>query len=343
MSNTFIEKFKSPQPSKSEPNRTRWKTKALCNICNKEFTINSSNYCTTKPCVQCQKRLRGKANFFKKAQQKFGDAFDLKQANLDYVNYTTPVTVRCRKHNHSYKIKPVHFVANSYTTAPHKGGCNKCAIEASKEYLSKPIEHYLKHLNEKFPEIKVVDIPKNASNNLSKITLSCPAHGHFVKTLADLVRLHPSTSSMCPLCSQEKLAWNTRTARTDVKGYVYSVKFTDVNLYKCGVTYKTVKERFKGVLDKVEELWLIELPTLEKAFILENAIFRKYNNHRTCYPDTSFGGYTEFLSINVEKPDERFIEEILCRKESNSGEPLPSNVEGNPERSLDTSQETCRD
>ena len=39
----------------------------------------------------------------------------------------------------------------------------------------------------------------------------------------------------------------------------------------------------------------------------------------------------------------RFIEEILCRKESNSGEPLPSNVEGNPERSLDINQETCRD
>ena len=50
-----------------------------------------------------------------------------------------------------------------------------------------------------------------------------------------------------------------------------------------------------------------------------------------------------FLSINVEKPDKRFIEEILCRKESNSGEPLPSNVEGNPERSLDINQETSRD
>ena len=42
-------------------------------------------------------------------------------------------------------------------------------------------------------------------------------------------------------------------------------------------------------------------------------------------------------------PDKRFIEEILCRKESNSGEPLPSNVEGNPERSLDINQETSRD
>jgi hypothetical protein len=317
--------------------------KALCNTCSKEFTISSSRYFQNKPCVQCQKRLRGKTNFFEKAKKKFGNAFDLEQAKLDYVDYTTPVTVRCKKHNHTYKIKPVHFVANSYANAPHKGGCSKCAVEASKEYLSKPIEHYLKHLNDKFPNIKVVTTPKDTSSNLNKITLSCPIHGDFVKTLADLVRLHPDTSSMCPLCSQEKLAWNTRTARTDVKGYVYFVKFTEASLYKCGVTYKGVKERFKGVLSKIEELWVIELPTLEKAFILENALFRKYSKYRTCYPDTTFGGYTEFLSINVEKPDERFIEEILCRKESNSGEPLTSNVEGNPERSLDNCQETCRD
>ena len=44
--------------------------------------------------------------------------------------------------------------------------------------------------------------------------------------------------------------------------------------------------------------------------------------------------YNTFIE-NVEKPDKRFIEEILCRKESNSGELLPSNVEDNPERKLE--------
>ena len=34
------------------------------------------------------------------------------------------------------------------------------------------------------------------------------------------------------------------------------------------------------------------------------------------------GGYTEFFISKINKPDEAFIEEILCLKESNSGELL---------------------
>lgn len=343
MCNTFIEEIKLSCPSLSEPNRTRLHVKAHCHNCDKEYVIRKSSYNASKPCPQCQKRLRGKQKFLEKAKQKFGDKFDLTKAEIEYFDYSTPVTVRCIKHDHEYKIKPVHFVANSYDNAPHKGGCPKCASESSKTYLNKPITHYLQHLNDKFPAIKVNKLPEDTTSNLNIIELICPIHGVFTKTLADLVRTNPATSSLCPHCSREKLAWNTRQTRTDVAGTVYFVKFTDVNLYKCGVTYKSINERFKGVLSKVEVIWTIELPTLEQAYALEVALFRKYRDFRTTYHDTSFGGYTEFLSINVEKPDERFIEEILCRKESNSGEPLPSNVEGNPERSLDTYQETCRD
>lgn len=343
MYNTFIEELRLPSPTSSEPNRTRLYIKAECHHCNNEYIIKKPSYSPEKHCPSCEKRLRGKLNFLEKAKQKFGNQFDLTKAEQEYFDYSTPVTIRCVKHDHEYKIKPVHFVANSYDNAPHKGGCPKCAIEASKAYLNKPMTHYLQHLNDKFPTIKVSKLPESTSSNLNTIELICPTHGVFTKTLADLVRLNPDTSSLCPHCSKEKLAWNTRQARTDVPGTVYFVKFTDVDLYKCGVTYKSINERFKGVLSKIEVIWTVDLPTLEQAYSLEVALFRQYREFRTTYSDTSFGGYTEFLSINVEQPDERFIEEILCRKESNSGEPLPSNVEGNPERSLDIHQETCRD
>ena len=46
------------------------------------------------------------------------------------------------------------------------------------------------------------------------------------------------------------------------------------------------------------------------------------------------GGYTELITQEINKPTERFIEEILCLKESNSGKLLPSSVEDNPERKL---------
>jgi hypothetical protein len=69
--------------------------------------------------------------------------------------------------------------------------------------------------------------------------------------------------------------------------------------------------------------------------------FRKYNAYRTNHPDTSLGGYTEFFSVPFNKPSQPFIEEILCRKESNSGELPPTTVEDNPERS--PAMGTCND
>lgn len=343
MYNTFIEELRIPNPSNLEPNRTRLYIKAKCYYCNSEYEIRKSSYSTEKYCPSCEKRAKGKQKFLEKAKQKFGDRFDLTITAQEYFDYFTPVTVKCVKHGYEYKIKPVHFVANSYSNAPHKGGCSKCAVESSKAYLNKPITHYLQHLNDKFPAIKVNKLPENTISNLNIIELICSEHGIFTKTLADIIRTSPNNSSLCHYCSREKLAWNIRQTRTDVPGTVYFVKFTDVNLYKCGVTYKTLNERFRGVLSKIEVLWTINLPTLEQAYALEIALFRYYKEFRTTYPDNSFGGYTEFLTINVNKPDERFIEEILCRKESNSGKLLPSNVEDNPERSLDIPQETCRD
>jgi hypothetical protein len=341
--NTIIKQYRESTNSSSEPNRTRPMTEFECGVCKTVNTIRSSSYKEDKPCRSCQKREIGKRNLIKRNKEKFGDKFDISKALEEYVDYKTPVTVTCLIHNHSYKISPTHFTAHSYDNAPHKGGCSMCAVEASKKYLNKPIDHYLKHLNDKWPNIKVATLPENTNSNLNKIELECPHHGKFTTTLARLVSGDPNKSKLCPSCSKELLAWNTRTVRTDVKGKVYFVKFKNENLYKCGVTYQTVNTRFKGYLSQIEILWEIEFDTLEEAYIVETAIFRKYKHLRTNFPDTSFGGYTEFLTEFIEKPDKRFIEEILCRKESNSGEILPSNVEDNPERSLDNHQETCRD
>lgn len=343
MSNTFIKEFRAPCPSTTEPNRTRLFVESLCEHCNEIYVVRKSSYKPTSTCPQCAKRLRGKANFFKRAEQKFGNKFDLVEAKTEYFDCLTPVTVRCVVHDHKYKIRPIHFVGNSYDNAPHKGGCAKCAVEASRKYLNKPITHYLQQLNDKFPNIKVHKVPTNTNSNMNPIELICPVHGVFTKTLADIVKLSPSSTSLCPTCSREKLAWNTRTTRTDIPGKVYLVHFEKENLYKCGVTYKTIEDRFKAVLSNITPIWIVELPTLEQAYQLEVALFRYYAKFRTTYPDTSFGGYTEFLTTAIAKPDERFIEEILCRKESNSGKTLPSKVEGNPERSLEDIQETCRD
>ena len=89
-------------------------------------------------------------------------------------------------------------------------------------------------------------------------------------------------------------------------------------------------------------MWTINLSTLADAFLLEMHLFRKYQQYKVKDKDIiKFGGYTELLNYNIEKPTEAFIEEILCLKESNSGKLLASKVEDNPELSLEIGK--CND
>lgn len=338
--NTFIREYRASKASAAEPNRTRPYIEFICFHCKKTVSMLKASYKEDKPCRECVKRLRGKDSFLRAAKGKFGDAFDLTLAEQEYFDYTTPVSITCNKHNYTYKIKPVHFVAASYDNQPHKGGCPKCAEEINKSKNRKSINHYLSILTNKFPEIEVIS-HGNAETSLETIQLNCKVHGKFEKTLAKIVNSDPSITNLCPTCSSERHAWRSRMAREDIPGFVYFVKFKDVNLYKCGVTYKTVNDRLKGHLENIDQLWLLKFDTLSDAYFFEYQFFREYKEYKCKYPDTSLGGYTEFFNSAIPKPSKRFIEEILCRKESNSGELPPQHSEDNPERSL--KRGTCND
>ena len=222
MENILIREFKQPKPTQLEPGRTRPYVEFTCGICNQVCTMHKPGYSSSKPCINCQKRLRGKANFLLAAKRKFGDAFDLSQADAEYVDYSTPIPITCNTHNCTYMIKPVHFVANSYPNAPHKGGCPDCAKDIQLTKNRKSIDYYLQILADNFPTISVVS-HGTATTNQELITLSCPLHGEFTKTLAKVRSSNPAITNLCPHCSHEQHAWRTRMARTDIPGTVYFV------------------------------------------------------------------------------------------------------------------------
>lgn len=321
MKNTVTKTFRKSMNCKTEVNRTREFTIFICGECNKEVTINSSNYNEYKPCVTCLKRQRGKENFIRKAIAKFGNAFDISKAILEYNGPVSPVTIRCIKHDYEYSITPTRFTAKAYKNQPAKGGCPKCAYEVQLHKNNKSIDHYLGLLKSKFPSIAVV-AHGSAVTNLERIELNCPIHGNFVKTLAAIVKTSPSTSNLCPHCSREKLSWHTRQARTDIPGIVYFVYFKSIDKFKLGVTYKTVKERLRGYLNDIEIVWTYELPELADAYHIECTLFRKFKEFKTTHPDKHFGGYTEFVNSYIPKPSKRFIEETLCRKKPKQGNSL---------------------
>jgi predicted RNA-binding Zn-ribbon protein involved in translation (DUF1610 family) len=332
MKNVIIDKFRKQM---NEPNRTRPFIRFVCWRCNKEIVIAESLHLDEKPCKGCCRSILAEQRFFKRAKEKFGDKFDLSE--VLYINSTTKVKVRCTIHNHSYYINPSVFVGKGYSKLqiPQKGGCKYCATESSKQYLHKPIEYYLNKLKERFPKFEVI-AHGNASSNTEWITLKCPNHGIFKTRLSKIMTEH--TVYLCPKCANEMLAWNTRTTRIDVKGFVYLFYIKELNLYKLGVTHRKITKRAWELEyssnHSFDLKWLLELKTLADAFTIELFLFRKYKNFLNKEEiQCKFGGYSELLTKEIEKPSKRFIEEILCLKESNSEKLLTSNVEDNPEPS----------
>lgn len=316
--NTIIEEYRKQMNTEVEPNRTRPFVKFICFHCKEEKEQAKANYRDNKPCKECNKRLRGKQNFLKRAVEKFGNKFDLTKAEEEYFDALTPVTIKCNLHEIEYQMNPTIFVARSYPNQPHNGGCPECAVQATKDYLRKPIGHYLGFLKDRFPQFSVVS-HGTAESNQERIILNCKIHGDFSTKLSQLV--HKDTVHLCPGCSQDTHAWRTRMVRTDVPGLVYFVKFKSADMYKCGVTYKTVNDRLRGHLEDIEEVWTLPFDTLADAYFFEMHFFREYSHVRCEFPDTSFGGYTEFFNTIIDKPNKRFIEEILCRKEPKTGNP----------------------
>jgi len=300
--------------------RTRPFVRFKCFHCNDIAEATRANYSDDKPCKECSKRLRGKANFLRRAYEKFGDKFDLTKAEQEYFDATTPVTIKCNIHNIEYKISPTRFVAKAYNNQPAKGGCPKCAYEIQLTKNKQSIDHYLSIIEEWYPNISVVS-HGNADNNLEIITLSCPIHGEFTKTLARVKSSTYHDSCLCPLCTAEKHAWRSRMVRTDIPGKVYFVKFKDVNLYKCGVTYKTTKERLRGHVHNIDILWELDFPTLSDAYTFEVMFFREYHKLRTNHPDHTLGGYTEFFCEEIQKPLQPFVTEMLRQKNLKRGNP----------------------
>lgn len=333
MKNLIIKQFrKETQKEKGKDGvyrtRTRSFTEFTCFHCKQSVEVRTDKYSDNKPCKNCQKRLRGRVNFLNKAKNKFGDKFDLTKAESEYFDATTPVTIKCNVHDYEYKISPTRFTSKPYPNQPAKGGCPKCVQEIQLTKNSKGIDYYLALIEEKFPDISVVK-HGTAESNQENITLFCGAHGEFTKTLAKVKQADPASSKLCNKCTQEQHAWRTRMARTDIPGTVYFVKFKDVNLYKCGVTYKTPKERLRGHINNIEILWELQFPTLSDAYFFEYQYFREHHHIRTNHPDNTIGGYTEFFSEFLPKPLQPFIEEILCRKNLKTGKPLTHYGEGN--------------
>lgn len=248
----------------------------------------------TGACQGCLMDARAK-QFFVSAYNKFGDKFDY--TDSVFLGSTSPIEIRCKEHGAFTTSAKHHIETPSGSNNPSLGGCKECARETQREKVTKPLSHWEELVTKKSNgTMTLVDyIGGFGTNDTSNIAvINCPIHGEFHYSFTSLTKTADTLS--CPHCFQENNSWGGRTRRIDIPGTLYFIYFKDLNLYKLGVTARTVKARFKGYID-YEVLWTKEFNTLAEAYDEETRLFRKYSEIRYKGKENllKLGGSTELL------------------------------------------------
>lgn len=270
MNKSLNREFRQVKPDNS---RKRWFATMQCQQCSKEFTIREKpkQQHLHRPCESCAKKNIAYNKFIDKANKKHGNKFDYSLITKEnYVNLSTPVDIICKTHG-VFKQKPKDHVSNINA----KLCCPLCVQEFNKIHNKRSIESWKVELTEKATHITMV-AHGNSDSNTEECTLNCKHHGEFKTKLADI----KNQVFICPLCAQDNNSWGGRFRRTDVKGILYFIYIPELQLWKLGVTSKSVKERLKSLKYKYNILWTHEYDTLAEAYEKESLLFKKYKMFR---------------------------------------------------------------
>lgn len=203
---------------------------------------------------------------------------------LDLSNYRTStdgeVVLTCPEHGQS-TYNPRSLLISKYA-------CKECANKGKAEAKTKGFDEFIADANEVHNNKYTYRPESTYKNRRSKIIVTCPEHGEFVKT----AQKHLSGQG-CFECKVEELVregilcggyndtlFERNPDMRDIKAYIYYLKVG--NYFKIGIT-RNPDSRMRGIKSKsgmdVEVIQLVET-TLEKAYHAEQKILRDYDELR---------------------------------------------------------------
>ena len=117
--------------------------------------------------------------FIEKAKNKHGSKYDY--SNVDYINSSTKINIKCIKHNFIFQQAPRDHISGS--------GCKKCGIE--ERCKKRMISHteFIKRANKVHKNYYDYSLVKYNSVK-QKIIIICPEHGQFKQTVSDHLSNH---------------------------------------------------------------------------------------------------------------------------------------------------------
>jgi len=204
-----------------------------------------------------------------------GDSY--KYNKIQYKNAQTNVTITCPVHG-DFEQAPTSHLAGR--------GCPECGTERMKSTQEEVLLKFKYAHRDRYKYDKV--IYNNMNTNVSII---CPEHGEFTQNPDIHMRGHG-----CPSCS--KSGFDKKKP-----AILYYLKVTtddNQELYKIGITNKSVNERFSLTdLKKIEIIKQEEFKSGQDALDKETEIKRRFKEFQYKGPNILQNGNTELFTVDL--------------------------------------------
>lgn len=215
----------------------------------------------------------------------------------EYVNSEYPITIVC----------PVHgeFKQSAYLHSKgHK--CKRCSQEeVFLKHFTKNKDNFIQKFSSKFKNNLV--LVSEYYNNSTTIQYKCTSCEEVYENIPN--KLLAKNNVGCAFCygngkhKQTKEYFNKyRNLLVKEKGFVYLVKLYNERecFLKIGTTkHEDYEKRFEKVPYK-KEILIFNETNAYNCFAIEQAILERYKSYQY-YPKIYFGGFTECLSLSVER------------------------------------------
>lgn len=204
-------------------------------------------------------------------------------------------------------VCPTH---GEFEQRPHQHlrgeGCKKCGYSTVSNALIKDFDELVlvaKNIhNDKYKYIK-----ESYKGSVKKMDILCPTHGIFSQALS----LHIHSKHGCPACKPGGFASN-------LPGVLYYIKLIDYNLYKIGVTNKSVAERFNSEKLNYEVLFSYYFNNGRDCIDVETLILNNYSEYLYTGMSILQSGNTEIFNCDIFKGEYNAIKSEIHRKNLSS-------------------------
>lgn len=208
--------------------KKKWKYTFECKKCGKVHSKWYQKNIWDCLCTHCSKGGYTTSEFIKKSNLVHNNKYDY--SLTVYKNKRTKVTIICPKHG-SFEQR-----AGDHVTGY---GCFICAHKTQSSKVTLSLDIWKDRLN-KFPLLSIAQYTKIGYH--ASVTINCRKHGDFKSTFQSLAKSQLNPCGECRKLKHQKQS--IRKHLIDEEALLYYVYFSDLHLYKIGVTVQDIYTRF---------------------------------------------------------------------------------------------------